>query len=314
MNSVDVGMLRCFVMAVDCRSLSAAAKALDISQPAISKKLQKLEHALGAPLLERTSKGVQPTVYGSAYYAHVQSILGELERGGLDLERLQGQAPREFRIGAAPSLMELVLAPALARYSVEWPSVHFQVRLGDQPDLMLQLEHREIDLLLTESGTEPFAEGIERRVVAQACQSVYVGRDHPLAKASDVSYEQLQACRWILHDLPLFRESFQSMFESVSLPAPQPVVLSQSLRFLLSMTQEADLVAFMPEHLAQAAVTAGRLVRLNFEIEPWVSDIIVCYRRQFADSVPMVSLVTHIEAICSDSMPDLKRSSGRFRA
>lgn len=301
MNSIDVGMLRCFVLAVDCRSISAAAKALDISQPAISKKLQKLEHALGAPLLERISRGVQPTVYGSAYYAHVQTILSEMESGGLELERLKGQPPREFRIGAAPSLMEHVLARALARFSEEWPGVHFQVRHGDHEELMLQLKHREIDLLLTESTLGDVAEDIEVRVVAQSVQSAYVGRDHPLAKAVDVSYEQLQSCRWILHDLPLFRESFRSMFEAVSLPAPQPVILSQSLRFLVSMAQQADLVAFMPEHLAQPAVTAGRLIPLRFSIEPWVNDIAVCYRQQLSESASMTSLVNHIQAVCKKS-------------
>lgn len=301
MNGIDVGMLRCFVLAVDCRSISAAAKALDISQPAISKKLQKLEHALSAPLLERTSKGVQPTVYGSAYYAHVQAILSELEHGGLELERLKGQPPREVRIGASPSLMELVLASALSRFSGEWPSVHFHVRHGDHDELMLQLEHREIDLLLTESRTGHVGEEIEVQIVAQSVQRVYVGRDHPLAKATNVSYEQLQSCRWILHDLPLFRESFRAFFEAVSLPAPQPVILSQSLRFLVSMAQQADMVAFMPEHLAQAAVTAGRLMPLQLNIEPWVNDIAVCYRRQLSESASMASLLKHLQIVCKES-------------
>ncbi len=307
MNAVDVSQLRCFVMAVDCRSLSAAAKTLDISQPAISKKLQKLEHALAAPLLERTSKGVQPTVFGSAYYAHAQAVLTELERGNLGLEKLKGHAPRELRIGAEPSLMELILPRALARFSTEWPSVRFQVRHGLHDDLLLALQHREIDLLLTESHRGEGGDDIDVRVLAKSVQRVYVGRDHPLARQKKVSYEQLQASRWILHDLPLFRESLASMFQSVSLPAPRPVVLSQSLRFLVSMIQQADLVAFMPEHLAQSAESVGTLVPLDFDIEPWANNISVCTRREFKDSVAMASLVMELTRVCGEYLPGKTR-------
>ena len=176
---------------------------------------------------------------------------------------------------------------------------------------MLQLQHREIDLLLTESTTGDVGDDIEVRVVAQSVQRVYVGRDHPLAKATDVSYEQLQSCRWILHDLPLFRESFRSFFEAVSLPAPKPVILSQSLRFLVSMAQQADLVAFMPERLAQPAVSAGHLIPLQFNIEPWVNDIAVCYRRQLSESASMASLVNHLQAVCKESGSENERRSSQ---
>ncbi len=302
MSGVDMGQLRCFVMAVDCRSLSAAAKALDISQPAISKKLQKLEHALNTPLLERTPRGVQPTVYGSAYYAHAQAVLGELERGGLGLERLKGQAPKELHIGATPSLMELVLPYAIAQFSAEWPGVHFCVRHGTHDKLVEALEHREIDCLLTVSAGQVAIADIETRSIAQSVQHVYVRRDHPLSRATGVTYEQLQSSRWILQDLPIYRESFRTMFEAVSLPAPEPTVLSQSVRFLVAMTLRADLVAFMPEHLAQPAVNAGRLIQLNFDIEPWVDDIMLCYRRQFSDSVAMASLISHVQAVCREHL------------
>ncbi len=303
MNAIDVSQLRCFVMAVDCRSLSAAAKALDISQPAISKKLQKLEHALDTPLLERSPKGVQPTVFGSAYYTHAQAVLKELESGGVGLAKLKGQAPRELRIGASPSLMELILPRALAAFCTEWPSVHFQIRHGEHPELLLQLEHREIDVLLTAMYEPVLSDDIETKTIAQSVQRAYVAREHPLAKLTDVSYEQLQSSRWILHDLPLYRDSLQSMFEAVSLPPPRPTVLSQSLRFLVSMTQQADLVAFMPEHLAQPAVSAGRLVPVAFNIDPWVNEVAVCYRSQFAESAAISSLIEHLQRVCDEDIP-----------
>ncbi|MEM1261269.1 MAG: LysR family transcriptional regulator [Pseudomonadota bacterium] len=300
LSAVDMGQLRCFVMAVDCRSLSAAAKALDISQPAISKKLQKLEHAVAVPLLERTPRGVQPTVYGSAYYTHARAVLDELDRGGVDLLRLKGQAPSELRIGATPSLMELILPHAIAQFSAEWPSVHFRVRHGDHETLVRQLERRQVDCLLTVARPRAAIDDVESKPIAQSAQRGYVRRDHPLAKVATVTFEAMQSSRWILHDLPLYRESFRTMFESVALPAPQPTVLSQSLRFLLAMTQRADLVAFMPEHLAYPAVKAGRLVQLKLPVDPWIDDIVVYFRRQFADSLAMASLIDHCQQVCHE--------------
>ena len=304
LSSVDMGQLRCFVMAVDCRSISAAAKALDLSQPAISKKLQKLEHGLGVPLLERTPRGVRPTIYGSAYYARARAVLSELDRGNLDLQRLKGQPPQELRIGAAPSLMEMILPNAMARFGTEWPSIRFRVRHGDHDRLAQQLERRQLDCLLTLSPINLADADVDIAVIAQSKQRAYVRRDHPLAKSEQVTFEELQSSRWILHDLPLYRESFRAMFESVSLPAPLPTVLSQSLRFLATMTQSADLVAFMPEHLAEPAVRTGQLVQLRVSVEPWVNDIVLCCRRQFADSEAMASLVAHCRDVCRELLPD----------
>jgi DNA-binding transcriptional LysR family regulator len=303
MANVDTGQLRCFVKAVESRSLSEAAKALDISQPAISKKLQKLEHALGTVLLERTAKGVRPTIFGSTYYSHARAVLSQLERGSLEIQRLKSQGPAQLSIGAVPSLMESILPAALSRFIIEWPSVHFDVVHDDHVELIASLQHGELDAVLSVSGTIESVDDIEHVTVAKSVHRAYVRRDHPLAKARHVSLEQLQASRWILHDKRLFRDAFKAMFEAASLPAPKPVILSRSLRFLNCMIQEADLVAFMPEHMAQPAVDDNRLVPVAFDFEAWAHDICIYYRHHFAESAALKSLTEHIQIVCDARVP-----------
>ena len=56
--------LRAFLLVVELESFHRAAEALNLSQPALSRRIQKLEGAIGAPLLERTTRHVAPTAMG----------------------------------------------------------------------------------------------------------------------------------------------------------------------------------------------------------------------------------------------------------
>ena len=63
-----------FLRIVECGSISKACAVLNVTQPALSRQLRKLEHELGAELFERTSSGVRLTVFGESLVSHAQTI------------------------------------------------------------------------------------------------------------------------------------------------------------------------------------------------------------------------------------------------
>jgi DNA-binding transcriptional LysR family regulator len=104
--------LRAFCAAVDLGSFGKAARLLQVSQPAVSKRLRNLEALTGSALLERSTRGVTPTPAGKQLYAAARLLLAEAEAvetlmAGLDA----GQAP--VRLAASPTMAEFVLPPLL---------------------------------------------------------------------------------------------------------------------------------------------------------------------------------------------------------
>ncbi len=104
--------LRAFCAAVDLGSLGKAARRLRVSQPAMSKRLQALEALCGSRLLERSTRGVEPTAAGRKLYEAARRLLREAET----IEALMdgfGAEQAPVRLAASPTMAEFVLPPLL---------------------------------------------------------------------------------------------------------------------------------------------------------------------------------------------------------
>jgi DNA-binding transcriptional LysR family regulator len=86
-----LNQIRDFVAAVEHGSINAAARALSISQPAITKSIKSLEKDLQVQLVQRTARGVMPTEYGRAFYLRARVAQSELGRGRQEIEQLAGE-------------------------------------------------------------------------------------------------------------------------------------------------------------------------------------------------------------------------------
>jgi DNA-binding transcriptional LysR family regulator len=90
----DLDDLRAFVAVADMGSFRAAATALHLSQPALSRRVEKLEDALGFRLFERTTRKVELNAMGRAFIPKARHVLHELESALLGMsdlsERLRG--------------------------------------------------------------------------------------------------------------------------------------------------------------------------------------------------------------------------------
>lgn len=89
-------------------SVSAAARAIHLSQPAVTQSLRTLEHALGAQLFERSSRGVRPSALGQLYLARVERALQQLREGLVEAQRGRGAGADPLRPVTAAQLEALV--------------------------------------------------------------------------------------------------------------------------------------------------------------------------------------------------------------
>src|SRR5438477_4643175 len=103
--------LHVFVTVVECGSMAKAAVQLGVSQPAVSEVMTGLEHAVGVRLLDRSSRGVEPTLYGRAMLERSLAAFDELKQGIRTIEHLADPTVGEVRIGCSESLISATLAP-----------------------------------------------------------------------------------------------------------------------------------------------------------------------------------------------------------
>ena len=124
----EIAELRAFCAAVDLGTLGRAAVSLQISQPALSKRLRTLEGAAGTQLLERSRNGVVPTASGRRLYPEARRLLDQAEV----IEELLNTAPREkppIQLAVSHTIAEFFLPPELVAYQASGarPSVQLTI-------------------------------------------------------------------------------------------------------------------------------------------------------------------------------------------
>jgi LysR family transcriptional regulator, nitrogen assimilation regulatory protein len=150
---VNLRALKYFVAIADAGSLTAAAEAIAIAQPALSRQLRELENDLGVQLLHRTSRGVRLTQAGATLYESAYRILAEAQRVR---EQLTGQHTEQASVvlGTTPTLASLLVPGVFARCQRSLAGVKLTVREAFTPVLLDWLERGVVDLAVV-TNPEP---------------------------------------------------------------------------------------------------------------------------------------------------------------
>jgi DNA-binding transcriptional LysR family regulator len=115
--------LRVLFEVMQSGTLAKAALQLRVSQPAVSQVIADLEHALGVKLFDRSSRGVEPTLYARALLARGRAAFDELRQGIRDIEFLANPTAGELTIAYPESLSLTVLPQLIERFSEKHPRV-----------------------------------------------------------------------------------------------------------------------------------------------------------------------------------------------
>jgi DNA-binding transcriptional LysR family regulator len=128
----DLGALMVFARVIQRRSFSQAARELETSTSAVSKRVARLERQVGALLLTRTTRQVSPTEAGLALYRHCLRILREVEDAELLVAGLHGAPRGLLKISAPVYFGEVHVAPLLAELIRQNPELRLELSLSDR--------------------------------------------------------------------------------------------------------------------------------------------------------------------------------------
>src|SRR5215475_7147924 len=138
--------LRFFLVILEEGSLRRAAKRLHISQPALTRQMQLLEHDLGGRVLERTSAGVRPTSAGHALADKARALLGYYDSTVAEAREIVRGESKQLRIGYLASAGREYLGPAVAVLRRRHPQVEIKMLDLTTGQQIVALRRGEIDL------------------------------------------------------------------------------------------------------------------------------------------------------------------------
>jgi DNA-binding transcriptional LysR family regulator len=181
--------LEAFVAVADLASFRRAAEAVHLSQPALSRRVAKLEEALGVRLFERTTRSVSLTAVGREFSRKARALLGDLEQALLGMDEIAATRAGEVTVACVPSAAYYYLPGFIKRYRERFPRIRVRV-VDEAANAVLTAVIRGeadfgIDFIGAQEPELDFEAILEEPFVA-ACR-----RDHPLAKKRKVTWAEL---------------------------------------------------------------------------------------------------------------------------
>lgn len=253
---MDLNEVAIFTKVVQTGSFSEAAKQLGMPKSTVSMKISSLERTLGTTLIHRTTRKLNITPEGEAFYKRALSGIEEIYSAEAELSSLKGEPQGLLRITAPLDLGNSVLPQIVADYSKKYPKVIVDVILTDRyvdmlsekMDLAIRAGNlKDSTLLAKKLGSVYFAPFASPKYLKQNGNV-----DHPreLTKHSMLNFHPL-GTQWRLAGLR----------GTLDIPVNGKLVLN-SLIMIKNMALIGEGIAFLPTYYCYQEVKAGKLVRL----------------------------------------------------
>lgn len=283
---MDIEKLKAFVLAVRLGSVSAAARALNRSQPSVSAKLQALERSVGEVLLLREARGVRPTRRGEQLYARAQELLRSVDELVADWQDTGGVGRGRLQIGATDVMAVFYLPRILQRMRRRYPGVQIEVTVEGSRLLCARLRRGDLDLALVTLPVED--PDLEVQEVYREPLVLVASPQHRLARRRRVALAELVTEPLIEHRREsITREIVAASFRVAGLE-PRVAMEVSSPEAMKQLVALGLGIAPLSRALVATELAEGRLVRLRApEFRCWRRSGLV--RRRGLAPRPLVS-------------------------
>lgn len=224
---MKIASLKAFAAVMERGTLAAAARALNVSEPALSRQVSALERSLDLVLFRREQRRLVPTPAAEAFIREVQGLLGTLDQIPQIVRDIKQNPARRLRVVAMPRLTTAVTAPAVARFKRDHPDVPVSVDVYSRRFLEQWVAEQQFDIGF---GSLPAAHAlIETQTLFKVPAVAVLPRDHPRARAERVTIRELAAEPLVaLSANTLIRGQVDRIFERAEAPMRPAITVSQT--------------------------------------------------------------------------------------
>lgn len=190
--------LAVFLAVVEHGTMTAAAEAEGISQPAISAHLRGLEGYFGTPLMERSGRRVRPTPAGLIVADYTRRLLRLADELARTIDDLEGLRTGRLVIGASTTVGEQLLPELLGRFHRLYPGVRISLSIGNTDEIFQAVKERIFDLGFV--GRAPADDALDAQAVFTDHLEIFVAPDSPLAGRADLRPADLDGATFVLRE------------------------------------------------------------------------------------------------------------------
>lgn len=214
---MQIRQLRYFLKVAELGSITAAAKELHMTQPALSRQIRAFEDDCGWNLIDRGAKSIRLTKAGLVVVKEGTSMIQEVDSRLTRMQNaIEGGA---IHIGYAPSLAGDLLKKAMGCYVQRHPNVRLILADSTSEEMRIKLQSGELDLVI---GALTNEDGVEWATLNEKKLSLAVPRSNPLAKKRSLTANELDGQRILLlsrHEYPEYFKGVTSYFQAQGINA-----------------------------------------------------------------------------------------------
>ncbi len=280
----QLGQIQAFAEVARHGTVSRAAEALFVSQPALTARIQGLERTLGGELFIRGRHGSRLTEAGTAFLPYVERALATLQRGREAVAEVTSGSGGRLTIGAAPAVSTYVLPSMLHRFQSDHPGVRLSVRSGHSEDVLEMVLREEVEVGLMRPIHH--AEVISSLLYEDELVLV-VHHGHPFASSGRIRMERMASEYLILFDrTSSYHELTSAVFRQAGI-APRGYLEVDNIDAAKRMVEQRLGIALLPRTSIQAEIGTGRLFPVEItDMVPLRRQIVVARRRNGGEMSP----------------------------
>lgn len=246
--------LRDFVMVAKSGGIRAAARQLNLSQPALSKSISQLEDELGTPLFERSVRGSTLNSFGERFLVRAEAAMQELTRGREEIGQLRGSTGGSVSFAASSVVALSFLTKVMSRFRRRFPDARVQVHEGTYAVMLRGLRERSLDFAVGPVPGMQISDDLIIEHLFDNDRCVIGRRDHPLLGAGNLA--ALAQAEWVTTSaVGPQDDEFRDIFAQHGLDAPISLTRCESLLALIALLAGTDALAFLPRQWADSNVT-----------------------------------------------------------
>ncbi len=252
---------------VHCGSMAKGARQLAMSQPAVSESIANLEAALGVRLLDRTTRGVEPTLYADALLKRGDVVFDELLQGIKDIEFLSNPNVGEIRVASGDTAAAGLLAPVIDRLLRRYPGITVRVsQASAEPMAYPELRERKVDVALARISKSFSHSELGVEILFDDPPRVAVSTSSPWARRRKVSLADLADETWTLTSDQVIRDLINDAFRAVGLKEPRDAVSVSSMLLRSRLLATGRYVTILPDSVLRCNAKQWSLKALPIDL------------------------------------------------
>ena len=284
---MDAARLEAFVEVARIGSISRAAEAMFVTQPALTARLQALERSLGTELLVRSHHGSRLTEAGKALLPHAERALSAMRTGRSAVEDVRSGGAGRLTIGAAPAVSTYVLPAMLHRFQAKHPGVRLVVRSGHSEEILQMVLRDEVEVGLMRPIQHP---DVTATLLYEDELTLVVHRGHRFAAAGHVRMGELASEHLILFDRTSSYHELTSAIVRQAGISPRGQLEVDNIDAAKRMVEQRLGIALLPRTSVQADIGSGRLVPVTVtDMAPVRRQIVLARRRDAGEPTPVLA-------------------------